>query len=153
MTCMELLAACRARHREIRELEDRLRDAREAITGTSPAGGIRSGGGGDRLAAHAARVDDLETRLIAARRKLAAEQPAVILLTAGMAPAPRHCLRCFYGKGESPARIADKMGCTVSNVHKALAAGRALAARIAEEQVEAALPAAYWAGTIQRNNP
>lgn len=144
MNCMDLLVACRARQRIIRELVDRLQDAREAVTGVSPVGGIRGGGGCDRFAAHAARVDDLETRLLAARRKLAAEQPAVILLTADMPAAPRRCLRAFYGKAESPSRIAEDMQCTVSNVHKALAAGRALAAGISEDQVDAALPVAYF---------
>ena len=144
MTCMELLAACRARRRIIRDLEDRLQDARETITGVSPVGGVRGGGGGDRLAAHAARVDDLETRLIQEKRRLAAEQQAVILLTGAMSPAPRKSLRQFYGEGKSPAVIARAMKCTVSNVYKALAAGRALAAGIGEDQVEAALPVCYF---------
>ena len=144
MTCLELLAACRARRRIIRDLEDRLQDAREAITGVSPVGGVRGGGGGDRFAAHAARVDELETRLIREKRKLAAEHSAAILLTSAMPPAPRRSLRQFYGEGKSPAAIAQAMKCTVSNVYKALAAGRSLAAGIGEDQVDAALPVAYF---------
>lgn len=146
MTCLELMAACRARHRQIRELEEKIRDARDAMTGTNQASGIRGGGGGDRFAAHAARVDELLTRVQAARRMLAAEEPAVILLTAEMPPAPRAFLRAFYGGGEAPAAIARKNKCTVSNVYKGLAAGRALAAGIGEDKVEDALPIFYRNG-------
>ena len=146
MTCIELMAACRARHREIRELEEKIQDARDAMTGMSQASGIRGGGGGDRFAAHAARVDELLGRLQAARRKLAAEEPAVILLTADMPAQPRSFLRAFYGRGEAPSAIARANQCTVSNVYKGLAAGRALAAKAGPAAVESALPACYMKG-------
>lgn len=151
MTCLELLAACRARHREIQTIEERIRDAREAMTSVSVSGGGFSGhgSGGDRFAAHAARVDALQTRLILARKKLAAEGQAVILLTASMPDSPRRCLRAFYGKAMAPSAIAAEMGCTVGNVHKALASGRALAARIHDGDVEDALPVCYLRGEDQ----
>ena len=145
MTALELMAACRRTGQEIGRLKERLQELMDAATHcTATVDGVGGGrNAGDRLAAVAARSDELEGRLREALKNYCAEQSAGILLTEALEAMPRRCLRRFYVYGESVSRIAMDMQYTVSNVYKALASGRQSLEAIPEAEVEAKLPIWY----------
>lgn len=148
MTALELMAACRGHGLEIARLEARIEELNETVIGcTVPLDreGGGGGGAGDRFSGYAARKDELERRLDTAKRAYAAEQMAVILITGEMPEIQRRTLKYFYCYGYSAARIADKLGYSVSNVYKAMAAAKQGLTKWTEAAVEEKLPGWYAA--------
>ena len=141
MTAMDVLAACRRACQECARLEGMIDDLTAGAVGVSGMGGGGfGGGGGDRMAAYAARKDELQRRLKTERRWLAAGRQAVILLTGPLPDLPRICLREFYGEAKSAPRIAREKHYSDSSVYKALAAGRATMRMVPDAEAENALP-------------
>lgn len=137
---MDVLAACRRACQECARLEGMIGDLTDGVTGVSGMGGGFGGGGGDRMAAYAARKDELQRRLKNERKWLAAGRQAVILLTGKLDELPRACLREFYGYAKSAPQIAREKHYSDSSVYKALAAGRAAMRLAPESAAEEALP-------------
>lgn len=147
MTMMELLAACRRHGRDADSLADRIEEMEAAATSATMAVGGAGGHAGpsDKYSAYMARKDELERRLKAARRALAAEQMAAILLTGELPDQQRKALRGYYVNGKSAAAIARDSGYSVSSVYKAMAEGKAALAALPEARIEEALPGWYVA--------
>ena len=142
MTAMDVLAACRRACQECARLSDMIADITDGMTGVKIGQGMGGGGGpGDKMAAYAARKDELQRRLKTERRWLAAGRQAVILLTANLPELPRKSLRAFYCYGKSAPAIARDEHYSDSSVYKALAAGRAAMRLIPNKDAEDALPA------------
>lgn len=147
MTMMELLAACRRHGRDADSLADRIEEMEAAATSATMAMGGAGGHAGpsDKYSAYMARKDELERRLKAARRALAAEQMAAILLTGELPDQQRKAIRGYYLNGKSAACIARESGYSVSAVYKAMAEGKAALAALPDSRVEEALPGWYVA--------
>lgn len=141
MTAMDVLAACRRACQECARLTEMIADITDGMTAVKIGQGMGGGGGpGDKMAAYAARKDELQRRLKDERRWLAAGRQAVILLTGNLPELPRKCLRAFYGDALSAPKIAEREHYSESSVYKALAAGRAAMRMIPDREAEEALP-------------
>lgn len=149
VTVNGLLAACRARVRDVAVLRDQLDDLEDNMT--------RLGGGGltgvavqhslgDAFAAYVGRRDDVSRRLMDAQRRLAAEQTAVILLTDDLPREKRELLRSYYCYRAGVTKLSEELHCTISNVYKRLTAAREALAGVTEEDVESKLPGWYTKG-------
>lgn len=142
MTAMDVMAACRRACQETRRLKAMIEDLDDYAGGVGGGmgGGVGGGSPGDRMAAWAARKDELQRRLKEARRNLAAGRQAVILLTGELPELQRKCMRAFYCYGKSAPAIARDSHYSESAVYKALAAGRAAMRAVPPGQAEEALP-------------
>ena len=97
------------------------------MTGTTaPLDKMPSGSGGDRFAAHAARVDDLTRRVKAEQKRQRDDKKALAVLCADMEERPRAVILLFYGEGLSASRVAGETGQAQRTVYHHLAQGRSI---------------------------
>lgn len=144
MNVLDLLIACRAHGLEKRRLEERMEEMETAMTSLAISQDAPAhGSGGDRYAAYAARRDAAARRLAQLGRLLAAEGPAVILLSDTLPAVQRRSIREFYVKCESVNHIARAEGYTPSNIYKALHCAREAMAGLPDAAVKDKLPAWY----------
>ena len=79
------------------------------------------------------------------RRKWAAEQVAVILLTEKLSDCRRDAMRLYYCRGRNADQIAMQINYSPRHVERMLKECREEMAQIGEDRVDAALPAWYIA--------
>jgi hypothetical protein len=122
MRAIDIMENCRERDKMIRELQESIWRMEKQIT--SCGGGSGEGGGrgtpGDRFAAYVARKDEMEQELKLLRRKHAAEQVSVILLTDRFPAARRDALRLYYARGRNADQIAMQINYSVRHVERML---------------------------------
>ena len=144
MRAIDVMERCRDREKEIRKLEEAIWALEKSIASCGGAlGQMGRGTPGDRYAAYVARKDEMERELKLLRRKWAAEQVSVILLTDRLPSARRDALRLHYCRGRNADQIAIHINYSTRHVERILQECREDFSRIRGPQVKGTLPNWY----------
>lgn len=112
MTALDMMTRLRSRYEQHKDLSEMLEIRRAMVTNVTAGYGERQGGSGakDRMAEHAARVDDLLGRIDRLKRAWALEMELCARLCEKLDSAERGVLFKYYGKNWSIPAIAKDAG-------------------------------------------
>ena len=144
MRAIELFERCRDRGEEIRALEDAIEDLENSVTScASGIGETVKSALGDRYLSYLTRKEGMETQLRLLKRKRAAEQVGVILLTDRLPEEMRDAVRLYYGRGRSIDQISILMNYSMRHIERLLKTFRDELKEISAERVLGVLPKWY----------
>lgn len=149
MNAMTILNRCRAAERDMAEIEERIRQRRDAMTMLSAAPG-REGGQGparDRMAETAAAIADMERQLEDRRARHAVELVAVSALSETLDGAEGRVVYLYYGKGLTARAVARRLKYTEGYIRQLRKRAEDRLREIEGERLMEYAPAWYLNGT------
>lgn len=148
MDALTILKRCRAADEDIRRLEQRIQQRRDAMTSINapqadPDSGSRGPRDPDKIGKILGDIDILERRLTARKQARNVELAAACVLLDGLQAMESSVLHAYYVRQEDTAVIARRMKYRDSYIRKIKARGERHLSAMAPEQVAATLPPWY----------
>lgn len=147
MGAMIILRRCREAQGEMRSLQRRIQQRREAMTCITVApedgGGSTGGGCNDRYASFVGAIDEYETLLKQRERRYHAELSAACVLLDSLPEPENRVLYAYYVKRDKAAAIAVGLNFSESYVRRIKYSGEKLLRAMAPDWVLATLPDWY----------
>ena len=147
MKAITILARCRNADSEIRRIQQRIRQRREAAESVTPKMDAIGGGRGtsepDKIAAFVAAIVELEQRLEAREQARRVEVVAACVLLEALPENESAVLHQYYIQRQKVPGIAHKLGYTEGYIRKLKSEAERMLDEVPESRVAGLLPAWY----------